>query len=147
MTTRRDFITRVEEDNVNEGSPTQVSQVSQYPQATIDPSAMSNVEVRWAFQMLTEALAAQANRDVVTHVNPNVNSIYAAADHLAKSLVGIIEQLGDSPFGVVHRRLAPTFYIVVLWVTGRNGTASRNFLAMCRVLPFFADLILSFSVE
>uniref|UniRef100_M1DFJ5 Uncharacterized protein n=1 Tax=Solanum tuberosum TaxID=4113 RepID=M1DFJ5_SOLTU len=46
-------------------------------------------------------------------------------DHSA-SLVGITDQLSDSTFGVVHRRLAPTFSIVVLWVVGRHGTASQN---------------------
>uniref|UniRef100_M1DVA5 'chromo' domain containing protein n=1 Tax=Solanum tuberosum TaxID=4113 RepID=M1DVA5_SOLTU len=34
-------------------------------------------------------------------------------DHSA-SLIGIADQLGDSPFGIVHRRLAPSFCIVVL---------------------------------
>ncbi|KAG5610920.1 hypothetical protein H5410_022201 [Solanum commersonii] len=47
-------------------------------------------------------------------------------DH-SVSLVGIADQLGDSPFGVVHCRLAPSFSIVVLWVIGRHGTASQNF--------------------
>uniref|UniRef100_M1DMT5 Uncharacterized protein n=1 Tax=Solanum tuberosum TaxID=4113 RepID=M1DMT5_SOLTU len=56
-------------------------------------------------------------------------------DHSA-SLVGIPDQLGDSPYGVLHRRLAPAFSIVVLWVIGRHGTASSNFSAMCRHLPF-----------
>uniref|UniRef100_M1DUG0 Uncharacterized protein n=1 Tax=Solanum tuberosum TaxID=4113 RepID=M1DUG0_SOLTU len=58
--------------------------------------------------------------------------ICAAADHSA-SFVRIADQLGDSPFGVVHRRLAPSFSIVVLWVMGRHGTASRNFSV--NVLP------------
>ncbi|WMV20028.1 hypothetical protein MTR67_013413 [Solanum verrucosum] len=72
---------------------------------------------------------------------PNQN-----ADHSAL-LVGIADQLDDSPFGVVHRRLAPAFNIVVLWVIGRHGTASRNFSAMCRLLPISADLILSFMAQ
>ncbi|WMV50021.1 hypothetical protein MTR67_043406, partial [Solanum verrucosum] len=72
--------------------------------------------------------------------------ICAATDHSA-SLVGIVDQLGDSPFGVVHRRLAPSFSIVVQWVIGRHGTASRNFLAMRRLLFFSADLILSFRAQ
>ncbi|WMV09498.1 hypothetical protein MTR67_002883 [Solanum verrucosum] len=46
------------------------------------------------------------------------------------------DQLGDSPFGVVHCRLAPSFSIVVLWVIGQHGTASRNFSAMRRLDPF-----------
>uniref|UniRef100_M1DVQ3 Uncharacterized protein n=1 Tax=Solanum tuberosum TaxID=4113 RepID=M1DVQ3_SOLTU len=68
------------------------------------------------------------------------------ANHSA-SLVKIADQLGDSPFGVVHRRLAPPFSIVVLWVIGRHGTASRNFSVMCRLLPISADLILSFRAQ
>ncbi|WMV37038.1 hypothetical protein MTR67_030423 [Solanum verrucosum] len=59
----------------------------------------------------------------------NPNSELQASDHSA-SLVGIADQLGDSPFGVVHRRLAPAFSIVVLWVIGRHGTTSQNFSAM-----------------
>uniref|UniRef100_A0A0V0GLM6 Putative ovule protein n=1 Tax=Solanum chacoense TaxID=4108 RepID=A0A0V0GLM6_SOLCH len=63
-------------------------------------------------------------------------------DHSA-SLVGIADQLSDLPFGVVHRRIAPTFSIVVLWVIGRHGNDSQNFSAMRRSLPFSVDLILS----
>uniref|UniRef100_M1DFZ2 Uncharacterized protein n=1 Tax=Solanum tuberosum TaxID=4113 RepID=M1DFZ2_SOLTU len=69
--------------------------------------------------------------------------ISAAADHSA-SFVEIADQLGDSPFGIVHRRLIPSFIIVVLWIIGRHGTASRNFSVMRLLLPFSADLILSF---
>uniref|UniRef100_M1DAL9 Uncharacterized protein n=1 Tax=Solanum tuberosum TaxID=4113 RepID=M1DAL9_SOLTU len=69
--------------------------------------------------------------------------ICAAADYSA-SLVGIADQLSDSPFGVVHHRLAPAFSIVVLWVIGRHGTTLQNCSAMRRWLPFYADLILSF---
>uniref|UniRef100_M1DGT3 Uncharacterized protein n=1 Tax=Solanum tuberosum TaxID=4113 RepID=M1DGT3_SOLTU len=68
------------------------------------------------------------------------------ADH-SVSLVRIADQLGDSPFGVVHRRLAPAFSIVVLWVIRRYGIASRNFSEMRRLLPFSADLILSFKAQ
>uniref|UniRef100_M1DEG3 Uncharacterized protein n=1 Tax=Solanum tuberosum TaxID=4113 RepID=M1DEG3_SOLTU len=60
--------------------------------------------------------------------------ICAAADH-SVLLVRIADQLGDLPRGVVHRRLAPFFSIVVLWVIGRHGTASRNFSAMRRLAP------------
>uniref|UniRef100_M1DYE4 Uncharacterized protein n=1 Tax=Solanum tuberosum TaxID=4113 RepID=M1DYE4_SOLTU len=67
-------------------------------------------------------------------------------DHSA-SLVRIADQLGDSPFGVVHRCLAPSFSIVVFWVIGRHGTALRNFSVMRRLLPFSADLILSFKAQ
>ncbi|WMV24251.1 hypothetical protein MTR67_017636 [Solanum verrucosum] len=71
------------------------------------------------------------------------SQICDAADHSA-SLVRIADQLGDLPFGVVHRHLAPSFNIFVLWVIRRHGTASRNVSAMRRLLPFFADLIISF---
>ncbi|KAG5631518.1 hypothetical protein H5410_003235 [Solanum commersonii] len=63
------------------------------------------------------------------------------------SLVGIADQLGDSPFGVVHRRLAPFLNIIVLWVIGRHGTTLRNFSVMRRLRPFSADLILSFKAQ
>ncbi|WMV50258.1 hypothetical protein MTR67_043643, partial [Solanum verrucosum] len=72
--------------------------------------------------------------------------ICATADH-STSLVGIDDQLGDSPFGVVHHRLAPAFSLVVLWVIGRHRTVSRNCSAMCRLLSFFADLILFFRAQ
>uniref|UniRef100_M1DLX1 Uncharacterized protein n=1 Tax=Solanum tuberosum TaxID=4113 RepID=M1DLX1_SOLTU len=68
------------------------------------------------------------------------------ADHSAL-LVGIANQLGDSPFGVAHRRLTPAFSIVVLWVIGSHGTASRNFSEMRRLLPISAYLILSFKAQ
>ncbi|WMV33818.1 hypothetical protein MTR67_027203, partial [Solanum verrucosum] len=42
--------------------------------------------------------------------------------------------LGDSPFGVVRRRFALAFDIVVLCVIGRQGTASRIYLAERRLL-------------
>ncbi|KAG5631791.1 hypothetical protein H5410_003508 [Solanum commersonii] len=73
-------------------------------------------------------------------------TICAAAGH-SVSLVRIADQLDDSPFGVVHYRLAPVFSIVVLWFIGRHGTASLNFSAMCRLLLFYAHLILSFRVK
>ncbi|WMV49859.1 hypothetical protein MTR67_043244, partial [Solanum verrucosum] len=72
--------------------------------------------------------------------------ICAAADHSA-SLVEIADLLGDSPFGVVHHHLAPSFTIVVLWVIGRHGTASWNFSAMRQLLPFSVDLIFSFKSQ
>uniref|UniRef100_M1DYX7 Uncharacterized protein n=1 Tax=Solanum tuberosum TaxID=4113 RepID=M1DYX7_SOLTU len=52
-------------------------------------------------------------------------SFCAAADPLT-SLVGI----GDSPFGVVHRRLAPSFSIVVLWVIGRYADHSASLVGI-----------------
>ncbi|KAG5580112.1 hypothetical protein H5410_050739, partial [Solanum commersonii] len=63
------------------------------------------------------------------------------------SLVENADQLSDLPFGIVHRRLAPPFSIVLLWVIGRHGTASRNFSAMRRLLPFSAYLIISFRAQ
>ncbi|KAG5591336.1 hypothetical protein H5410_041850 [Solanum commersonii] len=72
--------------------------------------------------------------------------ICVVADHLA-SLVGIANQLSDSPFGVVHHCLAPAFSILVLWVIGRHETASRSFSAIHRLFPFFADLIISFKAQ
>uniref|UniRef100_M1DYB6 Uncharacterized protein n=1 Tax=Solanum tuberosum TaxID=4113 RepID=M1DYB6_SOLTU len=72
--------------------------------------------------------------------------ICAATDHSA-SLVGIADQLGDSPFGVVHRCLARSFSIVVLWVIGRHSTTSRNLSVMRRLLPFSAVLILSLRAQ
>ncbi|KAG5610343.1 hypothetical protein H5410_021624 [Solanum commersonii] len=63
------------------------------------------------------------------------------------SLGEIADQLGDFPFGVGHRRLALVLNIIVLWVIGRHGTASRNFPAMRRLLRFSADLILSFRAQ
>ncbi|WMV19705.1 hypothetical protein MTR67_013090 [Solanum verrucosum] len=67
-------------------------------------------------------------------------------DHSA-SLVRIVDQLSDSPFGIVHCRLAPALNIIVLWVIGRHGTASRNFSAMRRLPPFSVDLILSIRAQ
>uniref|UniRef100_M1DQH3 Uncharacterized protein n=1 Tax=Solanum tuberosum TaxID=4113 RepID=M1DQH3_SOLTU len=72
--------------------------------------------------------------------------ICITTDH-SVSLVGITDQLGDSPFGVVHRLLAPAFSIIVLWVNGRHGTALPNFSAMHRLFPFSTDLILSFRAQ
>uniref|UniRef100_M1DSA8 Uncharacterized protein n=1 Tax=Solanum tuberosum TaxID=4113 RepID=M1DSA8_SOLTU len=72
--------------------------------------------------------------------------LQSVADH-STLLVGIADQLGDSPFGVVHHCLIPTFYIIVLWDFGWYGTASRNGSAMRRLLFFSADLILCFSAQ
>uniref|UniRef100_M1DMT6 Uncharacterized protein n=1 Tax=Solanum tuberosum TaxID=4113 RepID=M1DMT6_SOLTU len=46
---------------------------------------------------------------------------------LSARLVGIAEKLGDSPFGVIRRRLALAFCMVVLCVIGRDSTASHNY--------------------
>uniref|UniRef100_M1DVZ8 Gag-pol polyprotein n=1 Tax=Solanum tuberosum TaxID=4113 RepID=M1DVZ8_SOLTU len=81
MTTRRAFSRWVEEENLNEGAPPQV------PQALINPSAMSDVKFRLAFQMLAQAMTTQtqavttqaqamktqANTEVVAPVNSNMN--------------------------------------------------------------------------
>uniref|UniRef100_M1DWV5 Uncharacterized protein n=1 Tax=Solanum tuberosum TaxID=4113 RepID=M1DWV5_SOLTU len=57
------------------------------------------------------------------------------------------DQLGDSPFDRFHRRAALTFNIVVFWIIGRRSTASRNCLAIRRLLLFTADLIRSFMAQ
>uniref|UniRef100_M1DKC3 Uncharacterized protein n=1 Tax=Solanum tuberosum TaxID=4113 RepID=M1DKC3_SOLTU len=68
------------------------------------------------------------------------------ADHSA-SLVGIADQVDDSPFGVFHHRLAPAFSIVMLWVIGRHDTTLRNYSSMHRMLSFSTDLIRSFRAQ
>uniref|UniRef100_M1DNF2 Uncharacterized protein n=1 Tax=Solanum tuberosum TaxID=4113 RepID=M1DNF2_SOLTU len=74
-------------------------------------------------------------------------SLVEAWIEILPRLVGIADQLGDSPFGVVHRRLAPALSIVVLWVIGRHGSASQNFSAMRRLLHFSNDIILSLRAQ
>uniref|UniRef100_M1DUX5 Secreted protein n=1 Tax=Solanum tuberosum TaxID=4113 RepID=M1DUX5_SOLTU len=83
----------------------------------------------------------RTNRQTAVRIQP-----MPRVDH-SSSLVKIANQLGDSPFGVIHHRLAPAFNIVVLWVIGRHGTASRNLSAMRRLLSFSADLIISFRAQ
>ncbi|WMV29836.1 hypothetical protein MTR67_023221, partial [Solanum verrucosum] len=62
--------------------------------------------------------------------------IGAPADN-STSLVGIADQLGDSPFGVVHRHLTPAFNIIVLWSLADmvllSGTSWR--CTDCSVFP------------
>ncbi|WMV19776.1 hypothetical protein MTR67_013161 [Solanum verrucosum] len=67
MTTTRDNARRNKEDNLDQ-------EVS--PQALIDPleENITNVETKPAFQLLDQAMTAQANRDVVAPVNPNVGT-------------------------------------------------------------------------
>ncbi|KAG5585676.1 hypothetical protein H5410_046110 [Solanum commersonii] len=72
--------------------------------------------------------------------------LYAAKDHLVK-LVGIADQLGDSPFGIVHRCLALAFSIIVFWIIRRHSNASRNCSVIRRLLIFTTNLILSFRAK
>ncbi|KAG5590257.1 hypothetical protein H5410_040771 [Solanum commersonii] len=74
------------------------------------------------------------------------SKICAAEDHLA-SLVEIVDPLGDPPFGWFHCRLTLSFSIIVFWIIGRNSTALRNCSTTYRLLPFTANLILSFSAQ
>ncbi|KAG5599291.1 hypothetical protein H5410_030661 [Solanum commersonii] len=43
------------------------------------------------------------------------------------SLVGIVDQLVDPPFGLVHLRLVLAFSIVVIWIIRRHSTALQNY--------------------
>ncbi|WMV50180.1 hypothetical protein MTR67_043565 [Solanum verrucosum] len=45
----------------------------QAPQVSIDPSVMSNADIRPSFQTLAQAMMAQVNRVVVALVNPSLN--------------------------------------------------------------------------
>ncbi|WMV37708.1 hypothetical protein MTR67_031093 [Solanum verrucosum] len=67
MNTLRANARRMEGDNVNEEAPPQANK------ALINPPTMSDVEVRSTLLMLAQAMMVQANRDVGTHVNPNIN--------------------------------------------------------------------------
>ncbi|KAG5610957.1 hypothetical protein H5410_022238 [Solanum commersonii] len=58
------------------------------------------------------------------------SKICAVKDHSAK-LVRIADQLGDLPFGLVHRRLALALSIIVFWIIRQHSTASRNCLYPC----------------
>ncbi|KAG5580255.1 hypothetical protein H5410_050882 [Solanum commersonii] len=70
----------------------------------------------------------------------------SSTNHSA-SLVKIVDQLGDPPFGRFHRCIALSFSIVVFWIIGRHSTASQNYSATRRPLLFTADLILSFRAQ
>ncbi|WMV18625.1 hypothetical protein MTR67_012010, partial [Solanum verrucosum] len=68
--------------------------------------------------------------------------ICVAKDH-STHLVGIVDTFGDPPFGLVHHLF--TFYlqhlrVMINWALG-------NCSAICRLLPFLADLISSFGAQ
>ncbi|XP_049368383.1 uncharacterized protein LOC125833277 [Solanum verrucosum] len=71
MTTTWANARRNEEDNVEQEVPLQSP-----PQALIDPLGENNTntELRMDFQVLAQAMTAQANREMVVHVNPNVGT-------------------------------------------------------------------------
>ncbi|WMV55072.1 hypothetical protein MTR67_048457, partial [Solanum verrucosum] len=62
-------------------------------------------------------------------------------------LVGIADQLGDSPFGIVHCRLSLSLIIVVFWIIKRHGSTSQSCSATYRLLLFTTDLIRSFKAQ
>uniref|UniRef100_M1DWK6 Uncharacterized protein n=1 Tax=Solanum tuberosum TaxID=4113 RepID=M1DWK6_SOLTU len=72
--------------------------------------------------------------------------ICAAKDHSAQ-LFGIADAFGDPPFGLLHRLSAFAFNIFAFWIIGQYSTASRICSAMCRLLPFIANLIFSFKAQ
>ncbi|KAG5571847.1 hypothetical protein H5410_061613 [Solanum commersonii] len=74
-----------------------------------------------------------------------LSQICAAADRLA-SIVGIVDQLGDSPFGVVHCCLVPTFVIIMLWPIGRYGLSTLEHKTNVHALFNFKTLKLKDSI-
>uniref|UniRef100_M1DJ70 Gag-pol polyprotein n=1 Tax=Solanum tuberosum TaxID=4113 RepID=M1DJ70_SOLTU len=145
ITTTRANARRNEEDNEEQEVPLQAPS-----QALIDPllenATHAEFRVRdFARMNPPEFYDSKVEEDPQRFID-EVYKICVAADHSA-SLVEIADLLGDSPFGVVHRRLAPAFTIVVLWVIGRHGTALQNFVVIHRLLPFSADLIVSFRAQ
>uniref|UniRef100_M1DSS5 Uncharacterized protein n=1 Tax=Solanum tuberosum TaxID=4113 RepID=M1DSS5_SOLTU len=74
-----------EEDVVDQDVPPQA------PQTSIFVLAMNNVEIRSAFQLLAQAMTAQANREVIAPVNPNVNSTALSTERFCE----------DEPSGVL----------------------------------------------
>ena len=71
MNTRRNNSRRADEENNNEVVP---PQDPQNPQVLIEEEAMSNVEIRVAIHILTQALATQVARDTRVKVNPNAST-------------------------------------------------------------------------
>ncbi|KAH0652759.1 hypothetical protein KY289_030437 [Solanum tuberosum] len=73
MNTRRVNLRRVEEETVNRGAPPQGNQDPQGHQALKDPKVMK--AQAQAVTTQTQAMTAQANKDAMSYVNPNVNTV------------------------------------------------------------------------
>ncbi|KAG5599447.1 hypothetical protein H5410_030817 [Solanum commersonii] len=67
-------------------------------------------------------------------------------DH-STSLVEINDQLNNLPFGRFNHRLSLSFSIIMFWIIGRHCIASWNCSAICQLLLFIANLILSFRAQ
>uniref|UniRef100_M1DHJ3 Gag-pol protein n=1 Tax=Solanum tuberosum TaxID=4113 RepID=M1DHJ3_SOLTU len=102
MTTQRDFARRNEGDNVDQEA------LPQAPQALVDPltEQVTNVEFKAAFLVLAQAVMAQANREVVVLLNPNVgsNACFGCGkkDHKIRHYPSVAKNEGDS-----NRRAQP----------------------------------------
>ncbi|KAG5585776.1 hypothetical protein H5410_046210 [Solanum commersonii] len=62
-------------------------------------------------------------------------------------LVGITDQLGNSPFGIVHSRVSLSLSIILFWIIRRHDTTSQSCSVTRRLLLFTTDLILSFKAQ